>query len=116
MSKKLTDAGREKWKLAAERAQRSIDAMTDEEDAEIHAAALADPDAQPLTKEWFRTARPFTDEEIARYRGMRGPQRSPVKTATSIRLDADVVAHFKAGGPGWQSRINQALRKIAGLG
>jgi uncharacterized protein (DUF4415 family) len=116
MSKKPTDAGRDKWKLAAEKAQRSIDAMTDEEDAEIHAAALSDPDAQPLTEDWFRNARPFTEEEIARYRGMRGPQRAPTKKPTSIRLDADVVEHFKAGGPGWQSRINQALRKVAGLG
>jgi uncharacterized protein (DUF4415 family) len=33
----------------------------------------------------------------------------------NIRLDPDVVAHFRAGGPGWQSRINAALRKVAGL-
>lgn len=29
----------------------------------------------------------------------------------SIRLDQDVVAKFKATGPGWQSRINEVLRK-----
>jgi uncharacterized protein (DUF4415 family) len=33
------------------------------------------------------------------------------KVAVSIRLDEDVVAKFKAGGPGWQTRINAALRK-----
>ncbi|WP_413467798.1 BrnA antitoxin family protein [Mesorhizobium sp. B2-8-5] len=31
------------------------------------------------------------------------------------RLDSDVVARFRAGGPGWQSRINEILRKAAGL-
>jgi uncharacterized protein (DUF4415 family) len=27
-----------------------------------------------------------------------------------LRLDADIVAHFKAGGPGWQTRMNAAWR------
>jgi uncharacterized protein (DUF4415 family) len=30
-------------------------------------------------------------------------------------LDPDVIAHFKAGGRGWQTRVNAALRKAAGL-
>jgi uncharacterized protein (DUF4415 family) len=33
------------------------------------------------------------------------------KQLVSIRLDKDVVAKFKAGGPGWQTRINAALRR-----
>jgi uncharacterized protein (DUF4415 family) len=32
-----------------------------------------------------------------------------------MRLDRDVLAHFRAGGRGWQSRINAALRKVAKL-
>lgn len=45
----------------------------------------------------------------------------PPKRATSqkikvtLRIDRDVLEHFKAGGPGWQSRINEALRKAVGL-
>lgn len=40
----------------------------------------------------------------------------PVGTETvSLRLDADVLAHFQDDGPGWQERINAALRKAAGL-
>ena len=35
------------------------------------------------------------------------------KVPVSIRLDQDVVAKFKATGPGWQSRINDVLRKAA---
>ncbi|GJD50298.1 hypothetical protein OPKNFCMD_3037 [Methylobacterium crusticola] len=33
----------------------------------------------------------------------------------SLRLDREVLDHFQAEGPGWQDRINQALRKAAGL-
>lgn len=48
-------------------------------------------------------------------RNTRGPQKAPTKVPVSIRLSADVVAHFKATGPGWQSRIDEALRKAAKL-
>ncbi len=34
----------------------------------------------------------------------------------SLRIDQDVLAHFQEGGPGWQDRVNQALRRAAGLG
>ena len=40
----------------------------------------------------------------------RGPQASPTKVLTSVRLDADIVEFFKAQGSGYQSRINAALR------
>ncbi|MEC5289735.1 BrnA antitoxin family protein [Aurantimonas sp. C2-6-R+9] len=33
----------------------------------------------------------------------------------SLRIDRDVLAHFQEDGPGWQERINAALRKSAGL-
>lgn len=44
----------------------------------------------------------------------RPPLDNP-KVSTTIRLDPDVIAAFKADGPGWQSRINAALRKAKGL-
>ena len=40
----------------------------------------------------------------------RGPQASPTKVLTSVRLDADILGFFKAQGSGYQSRINAALR------
>lgn len=43
------------------------------------------------------------------------PKSANPKVSTTIRLDADVVAAFKAGGPGWQSRMNAALRASVGL-
>jgi BrnA antitoxin of type II toxin-antitoxin system len=45
----------------------------------------------------------------------RPPLESP-KQAIKLRLDAEVVEHFRETGPGWQTRINEALRHtIAGL-
>ena len=43
------------------------------------------------------------------------PRAAAPKVSTTIRLDADVLAAFKAQGAGWQSRINAALRKAVDL-
>ena len=40
----------------------------------------------------------------------RGPQATPTKVLTSVRLDADILEFFKSKGVGYQSRINAALR------
>jgi uncharacterized protein (DUF4415 family) len=37
-----------------------------------------------------------------------------VKQLVSLRIDQDVLEHFQESGPGWQDRINEALRKAAG--
>ena len=37
------------------------------------------------------------------------------KEMVSLRLDRDVLEHFQDDGPGWQERINLALRAAAGL-
>lgn len=62
-------------------------------------------------------AAPLTAAEGERLKiKLRGrPPADDPKQAVSIRLDGDVIAHFKKGGPGWQSRINAALRKQAKL-
>jgi uncharacterized protein (DUF4415 family) len=38
------------------------------------------------------------------------PKSQTTKVSTTIRLDQDVIDAFRAEGPGWQSRINAALR------
>jgi len=46
------------------------------------------------------------------------PQRPAIpagKESVTLRIDSDVLAHFQDDGPGWQDRINKALRKAAGL-
>lgn len=60
---------------------------------------------------------PYWAERIAKAKVQRGrPKAAAPKVSTTIRLDPDVLAAFKADGAGWQSRINAALRKAAGLG
>jgi uncharacterized protein (DUF4415 family) len=36
----------------------------------------------------------------------------PIKKPVTLRLDADVIAWFKQEGRRYQTRINQALRKV----
>ena len=46
----------------------------------------------------------------------RGRKPDPnAKKLLTLRLDPDVIEHFKATGEGWQTRMNEALRKAAGL-
>jgi uncharacterized protein (DUF4415 family) len=66
-------------------------------------ATLEDPDNPPWSEEMLGP--PV-------YRRGRGPQIAPTKVQTTIRLDADVVAYFRAMGPGYQTQINEALRKV----
>lgn len=42
------------------------------------------------------------------------PSLPGAKETVSLRIDRDVLDHFQADGPGWQERINAALRKAAG--
>ena len=51
------------------------------------------------------------EAKIVRARGQRGEQKAPKKVATAIRLSPEVVAFFKAGGQGWQTRVDEALRE-----
>ena len=72
------------------------DALQEKTDEEIEHAVREDPDAVLLDEEWFEKAKlvvPSSDKE-----------------RITIRLDEDIVEHFKQGGPGYQSRINDVLR------
>ena len=72
------------------------------------------------TEKDFRRARPALEvlpeefvDAIRRYRGQRGPQKAPTKELISLRVDRDVAAAYRASGPGWQARANDALRAYA---
>jgi uncharacterized protein (DUF4415 family) len=78
---------------------RKILLNTPEEDAQITAAALTDPDNLPLT-----------DAELSQFKPMRGrPLGSGTKEQVTLRLDAQILERFRATGSGWQTRINDAL-------
>lgn len=81
-----------------------------------------DPDDAPeWTEEQFDRAELRIGDRVIRpatgtlTRAGRPPLGAEAKQQVTLRLDPDVVAKFRADGPGWQSRINTALRVAAGL-
>lgn len=84
------------------RPKREFIIPSDEEDAAITAAALSDPDAQPLT-----------DAELAQFRPTRrrgGPVVLAVrKIPVTLELDSRLVDVFKAQGDDWQTIMGDAL-------
>lgn len=64
-------------------------------------------DIPELTDAWFEKADVHVGGKLVR-RGR--PPSTTRKEAVSIRLSQDVLGHFRAGGAGWQTRIEEALR------
>ncbi|HTH79210.1 MAG TPA: BrnA antitoxin family protein [Ramlibacter sp.] len=87
-------------------------AFSAKEIAAAKAAARAVPE-QPA-KDWSKaTATPGggVAKTIAEIRRVRGPNKRPTKEQVAIRLDPGVVGAFRAAGPGWQTRMNNALKE-----
>jgi uncharacterized protein (DUF4415 family) len=102
------------------RSGREFVLPSDEEDAIITAAALADPDAQPMTDEQAARMRPAREVlppeffgAIKRLKPSRGgrPKSDAPKVFTGIRFDPDVLAGLRATGKGWQTRVNEVMRE-----
>lgn len=75
-----------------------------------------DGEVRELTLEDFRHFRPASEvlppsllAKLAARR--RAPQKIPAKERTTIRLSRDVLQRFRASGPGWQARLDAALRE-----
>jgi uncharacterized protein (DUF4415 family) len=64
-----------------------------------------------LTDEWFDQAEHWVGDKFVSKRGAGRPPSDRPKQQVTLRLDADVIEHFRATGPGWQTRINAALRE-----
>lgn len=94
---------------------KPVPPLSDEEEARIQRMIAADPDDEASTDEQLAQARPFGEalpelaQTLRRSAGGR-PRSADPKVPVSIRLDREVVEKFRATGPGWQSRINEALR------
>jgi uncharacterized protein (DUF4415 family) len=100
--KKVTKGATERSRQALlAKIKAAKEALSDEEDAAITAAALSDPDAQPVDELFARRGRPRLGDRK--------------KVPVMLRLDPEVLEHFKASGDGWQTRINSSLRRVAGL-
>ncbi len=74
-------------------------------------------DDAPLSAAELRTARPARDAvpHIVEAVRRRGRPRGESKALVTLRLDKDVIAALRAGGEGWQTRINELLRAAVGL-
>lgn len=82
---------------------------------QIQRMIASDPEASEATDDQLAQARPFSEAFPALADAMRRNMGGRPKVAVSLRLDQDVVARFKASRPGWQTRMNRALREAAGL-
>lgn len=77
---------------------------------------------RPVTDEDLQEVPLLTDEDFARGIIMKGgkalrgrPKLDAPKKQVTLRLDADLVKHMQASGPGWHTRANAMLRKANGL-
>ncbi|MDO9225766.1 MAG: BrnA antitoxin family protein [Pseudomonadota bacterium] len=88
----------------------------------VTTSTWVDPDDAPeLTEEWIEKGTyriggkvVSPEEGKAAFREMlrRGrPKAETVKESLTVRYDADIVAAFRSSGPGWQTRMNAALRE-----
>ena len=90
--------------------------ISDAEEARIQKMIAEDPYAPEASDEEIAKAKPFAEAFPTLAANMRKnvggrPRSAKPKIAVSIRLDQDVIAKFKATGPGWQSRMNDVLRR-----
>ena len=84
-----------------------------------HLKPLTDDEGEvrEWTKKDFGSAVPFSQlpESLqAKLRSLkkpRGLQKAPTKEVVTIRLSRDVVERLRASGPGWQTRVDTALRQ-----
>jgi uncharacterized protein (DUF4415 family) len=75
-----------------------------------------DDDNPEWTEEDFARARPASEvlppHVLAAFPKSKGGRpRGSSKDQVTLRIDRDVLGRFKATGPGWQSRINDVLRR-----
>jgi uncharacterized protein (DUF4415 family) len=103
-------------KPSAKKGRESVQAPPDR--SRGTAAAKGFDDNPEWTKADFAQARPASDvhgPEIAgglvKRRGRPPKAAGERKEAVSLRLSPEVLAHFRASGDGWQTRIDEALRR-----
>src|ERR1700694_1511322 len=71
-------------------------------------------DSPEWTRKDFAKARPFAEalhDLAASIRKGRGHNKAPTKKLVSLRLSEQVLEAYKAKGRGWQSRIDEDLRR-----
>lgn len=72
------------------------------------------PAAQTVNDDWsdaILTPGGGVEATLKALKRVRGKNKRPTKEQIAIRLDPDILEAFRAGGSGWQSRVNAALRE-----
>jgi uncharacterized protein (DUF4415 family) len=64
-----------------------------------------------LTDEMLERADFFIGDRLIRKGKVGRPPKEKPKRQVTLRLDQDVIAGFRATGPGWQTRVNETLRQ-----
>ena len=84
--------------------KRAIALPTDAENRKIRRAAMADPDAKPLTAAQLKSMVPL--------KALRGrPKSENKKLLVSVRYSPEVLSYFRSTGDGWQARMDGILRE-----
>lgn len=99
---KMTSTTADTMRAASKRGESKTDATK----VRAHAPYVWDgksEDERPLTAEEMQSG-------IEDYRKQRGRPAGSEKESTTIRFDRDILDAFRSAGPGWQTRINAALR------
>ena len=84
------------------------------EEIAINVGIARDPDNPKWTAETLARSRPAIEVHphlVAQDLRRRLQQEGLNKWEVSVELDIELLAHFLEGGPGWQGRINDALRQ-----
>lgn len=81
-------------------------------EARANAPIAFDPKVDPYDPNDSKAVAAFWRGASVRRPGQRGLQKAPTKLQVTLRLDRVVLAHFRRGGPGWQSRLNDVLKRI----
>lgn len=72
-----------------------------------------DPDCPKQTEEEIARFRPLKDVNSKLYAELHPETQKPKKTEIHMRVDTDVLEWFKKQGKGYQTKINEILRKYA---
>jgi uncharacterized protein (DUF4415 family) len=78
---------------------------------------MAEPPRRPRTLNDARTEAESAFKKVTTKVAEAPPKKTVlpgVREQVTLRIDQDVLEYFQEGGPGWQDRINEALRKAAG--
>lgn len=92
-------------KTITTRSGRVVIVPSAQENAAINAGIAADPDTYEVS-----------DEEFTKMRKPGRPAATVVRPMVSMRLDPDVLAHLRASGKGWQTKVNALLREAVAHG